>query len=91
MSDAIRFLESLGANAAMARMTAEGYEAAIAMVDGDQPIRDALLFRDHARLNELLDGRHVMFCFVAAPAEEEPGREESPSEGEGEDEKKQAE
>lgn len=91
MSNVIQFLESMGANAAMARMNAADYEAAIAMLDADQESREALVLRDHSKLNDLLDGRPFMMCMVVAP-EEKPQSEESPNEdgGEADDEKKQA-
>lgn len=91
MSNVIQFLESMGANATKARMTANDYEAAIEMLDVDAASREALHFRDHTKLNGLLNGRPIMMCNVAAPDEKYPDQQESPSEGEDEDEKKQAE
>lgn len=92
MSNVIRFLESMGADAAMARMTAADYEAAIAMLDADEPSRRALSLRDHSKLNGLLNGRPIMMCVVAAPVDK-PEQEDSPdqSEPDGDEEKKQAE
>lgn len=90
MSNVIQFLESMGGNAVMARMTSADYEAAIAMLDADDEARKALMFRDHSKLNELLNGRQKMMFAVAAP-EERPAEEEGPSEGDGDDEKKRAE
>ncbi len=90
MSNVIQFLESMGGNAVMARMTTADYEAAIAMLDADDESREALRFRDHSKLNELLNGRQKMMFAVAAP-EERPAEEEGPIEGDGDDEKKQAE
>lgn len=89
MSNVIQFLESMGGNAVMARMTTADYEAAIAMLDADDESRKALKLRDHSKLNDLLNGRQKMMFAVAAP-EERPS-EESPSEGDGDDENKQAE
>ena len=90
MSNVIQFLESMGGNAVMARMTNADYEAAIAMLDADDESRRALRFRDHSKLNELLNGRQKMMFAVAAP-EERPAEEESPSQGDGDDDKKQSE
>ena len=92
MSNVIQFLESMGANATMARMTNSDYEAAIAVLDADTAFKEALCLRDHSKLNGLLSGRPIMMCVVAAPEEKQPEQEDSPSEGEGEgdDEKKQA-
>lgn len=92
MSNVMQFLESMGANAAMARMNAAEYAAAIARLDADDASREALVLRDHAKLNALLDGRPFMMCMVAAPKEEEPQQDgEKPVDGEGEEERKQAE
>ena len=88
MSNVIQFLESMGANATMARMTNSDYEAAIAVLDADTVFKEALCLRDHSKLNGLLSGRPIMMCVVAAPEERQPGPEDSPSEGD--DEKKQA-
>ncbi len=88
MSNVIRFLESMGADAAMARMTAADYEAAIAALDADQPSREALVLRDHSKLNGLLKGRQIMMCNIATPndqpAEDVPPGD-SEQEGGGED------
>ena len=89
MSNVIQFLESMGANAAMARITASDYEAAVAALDADAASREALCLRDHSKLNGLLNGRSIMMCVVAAPEEKQPEQEESPSEGDGDGEKKQ--
>ena len=89
MSNVIQFLESMGANAAKARMTVTDYETAIEMLDVDAASREALHFRDHTKLNGLLNGRPIMMCNVAAPDEKQPEQQDSPSEGEGEE--KQAE
>lgn len=91
MSNVIRFLESMGADAAMARMTAADYEAAIAMLEVDDSCRQALQLRDHSKLNGLLNGRPIMFCAIAAP-EEKPEQEDGvPAEEEGGGEEKKGE
>lgn len=77
MSNVIRFLESMGASAAMSRMTAADYEAAIAMLDAEEPSREALRLRDRTKLIEILNGRPMMVCGIVAP-EEQPDRPESP-------------
>ena len=71
MSNVIQFLESMGGNAVMARMTAADYESAIAMLDADRESREALGLRDHSRLSELLNGRPKMMCVIVAPDEKE--------------------
>jgi hypothetical protein len=90
MSNVIRFLESMGANAAMARMNAADYAAAIAMLDADQESREALVLRDPSKLNDLLDGRPFMMCMVAAPEDKPQQDEEAPADGDDGEEKKQA-
>lgn len=90
MSNVIQFLESMGANAAMARMNVADYAAAIAMLDADQESREALVLRDHSKLNDLLDGRPFMMCMVAAPEDKPQQDEEAPADGDDGEEKKQA-
>ena len=85
MSNVIQFLESMGGNAVMARMTAADYEATVAMLDVEAASREALRFRDYKKLNGLLKGRPIMMCNVASPDEKQPDQEEVPSESEGEE------
>ena len=91
MSNVIQFLESMGGNAVMARMTAADYEAAIAMLDTDDESREALNLRDHLKLNGLLNGRPMMVLMVAAPEDKPAQEDEVPGDVEGDEEKKQAE
>ncbi len=77
MLNTIRFLESVGANV----MSPAEYAAAITVLDVDQSEKVALLQRDHAGLNGLLEGRQTMFFAVMAP-EEAPFREDPPAEDE---------
>lgn len=84
MSNVIQFLESMGANAAMARMSAGEYEAVIAGLVGEGECRTALMRRDPRALTNALNGRDVMMCMVFAPDENE--QEKAPGE-EREDEK----
>lgn len=78
MSNVIQFLESMGANAAMARMSAGEYEAVIAGLVGEGECRTALMRRDPRALTSALNGRDVMMCMVFAPDEKE--QEEVPGE-----------
>lgn len=84
MSNVIQFLESMGANAAMARMSAADFEAVVAGLVEEEDCRAALMRRDTRALNDLLNGRDVMMCMVFAPDEKEG--DETPGE-EREDEK----
>ena len=64
MSEVIRFLEAMGRRPAP--FIAE-YSAAVAGLAVDELQRDALLNRDHGRLNELLSGRSTVRCIIATP------------------------
>ena len=69
MSNVIQFLETMGGNAAAARMSAAEYLAAVAALEADEPSRRALLARDGGMLVEALDARPFMMCMVVAPGE----------------------
>jgi hypothetical protein len=78
MSTVIQFLETMGGNAAMARMSTADYLAAVAALDADHSSRRALLARDSGKLVEALNARPFMMCMVVAPDEgNEP--QESPA------------
>lgn len=67
MSNAIQFLESLGASPASASRDAEAYVRALSVVDVDEAQHHALIGRDAEALARLLDGRAHMLCMVATP------------------------
>lgn len=67
MSNVIRFLEDMAGNAAMARMSAEQYSAAVAALDADDDSRLALAARNASWLGEALDARSTMMCVVVEP------------------------
>lgn len=67
MSNAIQFLESMGASASI--QGAADYAAAVAALDVEPAQRVALLGRDVSSLAKLLDGRPAMFCMILAPDE----------------------
>lgn len=69
MSKVIQFLETMGGNAAAARMSTAEYLAAVAALEADEPSRRALAARDGAMLVEALDARRFMVCAVVAPDE----------------------
>lgn len=71
MSNVIQFLESMGANAAMARMSICDYEAAVAALNADENQRDSLLKGDANRLGDQLNARDTLLCLVFSPSEEE--------------------
>lgn len=80
MSNAIRFLESMGANPAMARLSAAEYRATVELLDVDDAERDALLSRDAIALNGLLGGRSKMYCSQYPARENQPHREQEEKE-----------
>ncbi len=77
MSNVIQFLETMGGNAAMARMSAADYLAAVAALGTDHSSHQALLARDSGKLSEALNARPFMMCMVVAPEGNEP--QESPA------------
>jgi len=85
MSNVIQFLESMGQNPALNRLSPADYAAVVAALDVDCAQRQALLARDHVALNDLLEGQKQMMC-VLLPAdddekqqESEPGRDQDPT------------
>jgi hypothetical protein len=85
MSNVIQFLESMGANTAMARMSSIEYQAAIDGLNTDADSAQALNLRDHVALREILDVRPQMLCMVMAPDDESetkdrPDEQEAPAE-----------
>lgn len=64
MSNVIQFLEALGSNPSMTRLSAGDYAATVAALDADEAQRQALIARDHAALNDLLGGREKMACMI---------------------------
>lgn len=78
MSNAIQFLESISHHPALIRGASRAYAEAVAVLDVDDAQREALLDRDHAALNALLNGRSQMLCAICAPDDEQ---EAIPDEG----------
>lgn len=79
MSNVIQFLETLGSNPAVARLSAAQYAVTVEALDVDGVQRQALLDRDHAALNDLLGGREKMVCMIW-PADE-PGKSDDDQPG----------
>lgn len=84
MSNAIQFLESLGASPASASRDAEAYVRALSVVDVDEAQHRALIGRDADALAKLLDGRSQMLCMIVTPdggdEREEPDHSEEDDE-----------
>lgn len=66
MSNAIRFLESVGSNP----LSAAEYAASVQLLDLDGSQRQALLDRNQLSLNEMLGGRKQLIFAVCAAEEE---------------------
>jgi hypothetical protein len=79
MSNAIQFLEAIGHHPALIHGASRAYAEAVAVLDVDDAQRAALLERDHAALNALLNGRSRMLCAICAPDDNE--QEAIPDEG----------
>jgi glutamate synthase domain-containing protein 1 len=62
LSNVIQFLESMG----RAPLSAADYVASVTALNVDASQQQALLTRDHAALNKLLDGRNQMYFMVVA-------------------------
>ena len=91
MSNAIRFLEQMGATALVGQAFAADYNLAVEALRIDTRQQQALLDRDVQTLNGLLDGRAWMHCMVVAPDSEEqqdaPLQDEDEFDGDKEPEK----
>lgn len=68
MSNVIQFLEAMGRNPGIHGLSASDYAATVASLEIDGAQRQALLDRDHAALNDLLDGRPKMMFYINTPS-----------------------
>lgn len=82
MSNAIQFLESLGASPASVCRDADAYARALSEVDVDEAQQQALIGRDVDALARLLDGRSQMLCMIVTPDGAEEREEPDQSEEE---------
>ena len=85
MSNVIQFLEALGSNPALTKLSASEYAATVAALDADDAQRKALIDADQAALSGLLGGRQEMSCLVwpadePTPSEDDQSGEEQPLE-----------
>lgn len=69
MSSAMQFLEEMGCDASLGRLSAADYAAAVAQLDADEAQRRALMERDHAELSNLLGGRANVMLLINVPTE----------------------
>jgi len=75
MSNVIQFLETLGSKP---MLSPADYAATVAVLELDTEQQEALLDRDHARLNDLLGGREKLLCsvFPATPDDDQKDDDE---------------
>lgn len=78
MSNAIRFLETLGQDPALSRLSPQQLQAMIDTLDIDEAQRDALLAGDASVLNQLVGGREKMGKLVWEPGREAPAEGDEP-------------
>lgn len=71
VSNTIRFLESMGANAAMARMSFAEYQAAVEGLSLECGAETGLLEKDVLKLSESLSKRETLYCLIFSPSEDE--------------------
>lgn len=76
MSNVIQFLEALGSNPALTRLSVADYEAVVASLDAEVAQRQALLDRNHSALNDLLGGRAERMMLAQYAPEEHPFKED---------------
>ena len=67
MSNVIQFLEAMGRNPGVHGLSAADYAASVALLEIDGAQREALLTRNPAALNDLLEGRSKMFLLINTP------------------------
>lgn len=70
MFTAIRFLESLAQDPALAQLSASQRQALVDQLDVEPAQREALRNADAAALSQLLGGRARMMCLIIAPGDE---------------------
>lgn len=75
MSDVVAFLETMGGNPSIGRLSAADYAAAVAQLGLDDAQTNALLARDAQALNDLAGARKQCMLVLATPEEpvDEPG------------------
>lgn len=85
MSNVIQFLESMGKDAALGRMSPEEYTASVNALDVGDTARDALIKRDHVALSSTLGGRMKMMMMLV-PAEDDEGEDKGKDDDKKDDE-----
>ena len=81
MSNVIAFLEKMGNNAALAKLSPADYATAVEALELDAAPRQALLDRDADALSSLMGGRLKMMCFLLPADGEQKQNDDEPVEG----------
>ena len=90
MSQLISFLESLGQDARLAKLSGEEYTAAVDSLGLDDQARNALLTRDAGALNDLLGGRPTMICALFPADDDQQKRDDDEPQEDTPDEQKES-
>lgn len=72
MKNVINFLERLGKDAQLKNLSAEQLSEMVNDTQLTDAVRQALQEGNVAELEQLLDTRHKIICYVVAPTEQEP-------------------
>lgn len=80
MSNVIRFLERIGSEAQWGDITKEKLELALVDADVENSIRSAILDKDIAQLQALLQQKPLVGLIIPGEEEEEEEEEEQPDE-----------
>lgn len=81
MSNVIAFLESMGRNASLSRLSGDDYAAAVESLALDDSSRQALLARDAQALNGLAGGRLQMMCILLPADGDENQKDQNQEDG----------
>ena len=81
MSNVIAFLESMGRNASLSRLSGDDYAAAVGNLELDDSSRQALLARDAQALNGLAGGRLQMMCILLPADGDENQKDQNQEDG----------
>ncbi len=72
----IRFLETMGGDAAMSGLSYSAYASAVSALSADDRTTNALLSRDAKILAGILGGRDSMTCAIFVPEEQSEAQED---------------
>ncbi|PKM09613.1 MAG: hypothetical protein CVV17_00310 [Gammaproteobacteria bacterium HGW-Gammaproteobacteria-7] len=81
----MQFLEALGRDASLSRMSPAEFAAAVDGLDADASVRQALQDRDAARLGDVMGGREKMWCILVTPDEAPEQEQQDDGDGDGEE------